>query len=106
MPRYLIKVSYTSDGTRGLLRDGGRNRQRAVTAMVEGLGGRVEAFFYALGEDDLFIILELPSNADMAAVSMAVTASGGARFNTMTLLTPEEVDQATERAVSYRPPGT
>jgi uncharacterized protein with GYD domain len=106
MPRYLIKVSYTSDGTRGLLRDGGRNRQRAVTAMVEGLGGRVEAFFYALGEDDLFIILELPSNADMAAVSMAVTASGGARFNTVTLLTPEEVDQATERAVSYRPPGT
>jgi len=106
MPRYLVKVSYTSDGTRGLLRDGGRNRQRAVTAMVEGLAGRVEAFFYALGEDDLYIILELPSNADMAAVSMAVTASGGARFNTVTLLTPEEVDQATERAVSYRPPGT
>ena len=97
MPKYLVKVSYSADGTRGLLRDGGRNRRQAVTSMVEGLGGEVEAFYYAMGEDDLYIILNLPSNADMAAVSMAVTASGGARFNTVTLLTPEEVDEAARR---------
>ena len=106
MPKYLIKVAYSSDGARGLLRDGGRNRHQAVSSMVEGLGGRVESFFYSLGPDDLYIILDLPSNADMAAVSMAVTAAGGARFNTVTLLTPEEVDEASEKAVSYRPPGT
>lgn len=106
MPKYLIKTNYTAEGTRGLLRDGGRRRRQAVSAMVEGLGGRVEAFYYALGQEDLYIILDIPSTADMAAVSMAVTASGGARFNTVTLLTPEEVDEASHKAVSYRPPGT
>ena len=106
MPKYLVKTNYTADGTRGLLRDGGRRRRQAVSSMVEGLGGEVEAFYYALGEEDLYIILDLPTAADMAAVSMAVTASGGARFNSVTLLTPEEVDQASEKAVSYRPPGT
>jgi uncharacterized protein with GYD domain len=106
MQKYLVKVQYSSEGTRGLLRDGGRNRRQAVSSMVEDLGGEVEAFYYALGADDLFIILNLPSRADMAAVSMAVTASGGARFDSVTLLTPEEVDDATEKAVNYRPPGT
>jgi uncharacterized protein with GYD domain len=106
MPKYLVKTNYTAEGTRGLLRDGGRRRRQAVTAMVEGLGGQVEAFYYALGEEDLYIILDVHSQADMAAVSMAVTASGGARFNTVTLLTPEEVDEASHKAVSYHPPGT
>ena len=106
MPKYLVKVAYSADGTRGLLRDGGRNRRRAVSSMVEGLGGDVEAFYYAMGQTDLFIILNLPSNSDMAAVSMAVAASGGARFDSVMLLTPEEVDEATEKAVHYRPPGT
>ena len=106
MPKFLVKVCYSAEGTRGLLRDGGRNRRQAVTWMVEGLGGDVEAFYYAMGEDDLYIILNLPSAADMTAVSMAVTASGGARFNTITLLTPDEVDEASEKAVNYRPPGS
>jgi uncharacterized protein with GYD domain len=103
MPKYLVKVSYSAEGTRGLLRDGGRNRRKAVSTMVE---GEVEAFYYAMGEDDLYIILTLPSNADMVAVSMAVVASGGATFNTVMLLTPEEIDEASVKAVSYRPPGS
>ena len=106
MPKYLVKVTYSSEGTRGLLRDGGRNRRKAVTAMVEGLGGSVESFYYALGEDDLYIILDLPSISDMAAVNMAVTASGGAMFNTVPLLEAEEIDEATAKAVQYRPPGS
>jgi len=105
MPKYLVKVAYSAEGTRGLLRDGGRNRRAAVTSMVEGLGGEVEAFYYAMGEDDLYIILTLPSNADMTAVSMAVASSGGARFNTVMLLSPDEIDEASEKAVNYRPPG-
>lgn len=106
MPKYLVKVTYSAEGTRGLLRDGGRNRRQAVSSMVEGLGGEVEAFYYAMGEEDLYIILSLPSNADMTAVSMAVGSSGGARFNTIHLLTPEEVDEASAKAVNYRPPGS
>jgi uncharacterized protein with GYD domain len=106
MPKYLVKCAYSADGTRGLLKDGGRGRRMAVEAMVNDLGGEVEAFYYAFGEDDLFIILDMPSTADMAAVSLAVTASGGARFDTVQILDPAEIDEAREKAVNYRPPGS
>lgn len=106
MPKYLIKCAYSSEGTRGLLKDGGRNRRMAVESMVKDLGGEMEAFYYAFGKDDLYIILDMPSTADMAAVSLAVTASGGARFDTYQLLDPEEIDEAGGKAVHYRPPGT
>lgn len=106
MPKYLVKVTYSAEGTRGLLRDGGRNRRKAVAAMVEDLGGEIESFYYSLGEDDLYIILDLPSISDMAAVNMAVTASGGASFNTVCLMDVDEIDDATAKAVHYRPPGT
>lgn len=106
MPKYLVKCEYSTDGIRGLLKDGGRGRRMAVESMVDDLGGEVEAFYYAFGGDDLFIILDMPSSADMAAVSLAVTASGGARFDTVQILDPEEIDEAREKAVNYRPPGS
>jgi len=46
-----------------------------------------------------------PDNATSAAVSMAVTASGAAATETVVLLTPEEVDQASAMTIDYRPPG-
>ncbi len=106
MPKYMVKCAYSAEGTRGLLKDGGRGRRMAVEAVVKDLGGEVEAFYYAFGEDDLYIILEMPSPADMAAVSLAVTASGGARFDTFQILDPAEIDEAREKAVNYRPPGS
>jgi uncharacterized protein with GYD domain len=106
MPKYLVKCRYSAEGTRGLMKDGGRGRRMAVEAVVEDLGGEIEAFYYAFGEDDLYIILDMPTPADMAAVSLAVIASGGARFDTYQILDPAEIDEAREKAVHYRPPGS
>ena len=72
---------------------------------VAGLGGTLEAFYYAFGDDDVYVIADLPDNVTAAAVSLAVGASGGARLKTVALVTPEEIDAATEKAVAYRPPG-
>jgi uncharacterized protein with GYD domain len=76
-----------------------------VDGMIKGLGGSLEGFYYAFGEDDVYAIAELPDNVTAAAVSLAVSAAGAARSNVVVLLTPEEVDAATRKSVGYRAPG-
>ena len=105
MPKYLIQASYTGDGTKGLMKEGGSKRRAAVEANVKSAGGTLEAFYFAFGESDAFIIADLPDNATAAALSMAVNASGAVNLKTHVLLTPEEVDQATKKTVKYRAPG-
>ena len=105
MPKYLVQASYTPDGTKGLLKEGGTKRRSLVEQMVSGLGGKLEAFYYAFGDADAYVIVEAPDNVAAAAVSLAVNASGAVSLKTTPLLTPEEIDQAAKRSVNYRPPG-
>jgi uncharacterized protein with GYD domain len=105
MAKYLVRASLTSDGVKGLLREGGSRRREAVTALAESLGGSLEAFYFAFGDDDVYAILEVPDNVSAAAASLAVTASGVVRSKVVVLLTPEEVDEATKKTTNYRAPG-
>ena len=105
MPKYLVQASYTVEGIKGVLKSGGSARRAVVQQMIERLDGRLEAFYFAFGEDDVYAIVDAPDNASVAAVSMTVGAAGAARTKTTVLLTPEEVDRATKKTVAYRPPG-
>jgi uncharacterized protein with GYD domain len=105
MPTYLWRGSYTAEGTKGLIKDGGTKRRDTVKQMVEKAGGKVIAFYYALGDGDVIGISEFPDNATAAAMSLAVNASGAVNLHTTVLLTAEEVDAATKKSVGYRPPG-
>jgi len=109
MPLYLCKGSYTSEGIKGLLKDGGTARRDAVVKATEAVGGKVLAFYYALGETDLYGIFEAPGNIDVVAMSLGVNALGTARAEYVVLLTPEEMDQSVAMANkmmgAYRPPG-
>ena len=69
------------------------------------MGGKLEAFYYAFGDADVYVILDAPDNATVAAVSLAVNASGAVSLKTTPLLTTEDIDQAAKRTVAYRPPG-
>ena len=105
MPKYLIEASYTTEGTKGLMSEGGTTRRARVQNMVEAMGGKLEAFYYAFGDSDAFVIVDAPDNATTAAISLAVNSSGAVTLKTTPLLTPEEIDQAAQKTVSYRPPG-
>jgi uncharacterized protein with GYD domain len=105
MPKYLIRASYTAEGAKGLLKDGGSKRVRAVEEAVTPLGGKIESFYFALGEDDVFLILDAPDHAAVTAVSLVTNASGTVRVKTTALMTPQEVDEAVKKSVSYTPPG-
>ena len=107
MPKYLIQGSYSQQGLKGVLKEGGSKRRAAAEQSIKGTGGRLEAYYYAFGTDDFVIIADLPSNVDAAALSLAVNASGAVQSRITVLITPEEADQATKKVktVKYRPPG-
>ncbi len=106
MPKYLIEANYVGEGISGLLKEGGTKRRAAVDDLFKSMGGAVEAFYFAFGDRDVFIIGELPDNATAAALALRVNAAGAAACKTTVLITPQEVDQAVKKTATYRPPGS
>jgi uncharacterized protein with GYD domain len=106
MAKFLIKASYTSAGAKGILSGGGSARRSAVEEMVGGLGGSLDSFYFAFGDADAYVTVDLPDNVTAAAISLAVNAAGAVQVTTVPLLTPEEVDQAAQKSVDYQPPGS
>ena len=106
MPKYLLKANYTTQGIAGLADKGGTARSDVVGKMVAGLGGTLECFYFAWGETDAYVIVDVPSDEVMASIALSVNQSGAASFSTVPLLTPAQVDQAAGSLPDYTPPGS
>ncbi|MCW3476738.1 GYD domain-containing protein [Limobrevibacterium gyesilva] len=106
MPKFLIKASYTTEGMKGLKKDKASGREKAVASACEALGGKLDALYYALGDDDAFAVVDLPSRVHVASLGVAVCASGMASTRTVPLLTVAEMDKALGEDAKYRPPGS
>jgi uncharacterized protein with GYD domain len=105
MAKYLLQASYTTDGVKGLLKEGGTSRRDAVKKAYRSMGAKVESFYFGFGETDVYVIADVPDNATMAALALNVSASGLVSVKTTALLAPEEIDKASKKTPSYRPPG-
>ena len=105
MAKYLLQANYTQSGVSGLLKEGGSKRRAALTETVESVGGSVESIYYAFGGTDIFLIVDVPDEASVAALSLAINAVGALTLSTTPLLDPKTIDEAIEMSVRYRPPG-
>jgi uncharacterized protein with GYD domain len=105
MPKYLLEVNYTLDGVKGLKAEGGSARVAAATALIESLGGKLESFYFAFGDTDVYVIVDMPDNVSAASAALAVSGAGGATTRTVVLLTAADVDAATKKQGTYRAPG-
>ena len=105
MAKYLFEARYTVEGAKGVTRDGGSARRAAIAKMAEGLGGKLESFYFAFGDVDAYVIVDVPDNVSAAAAALAVNQGGGATVKTVVLISPEDMDKAATKAVEYRPPG-
>ena len=105
MAKFLFQANYTSQGVQGLLKEGGSSRRRVFEDMAKEQGGTLESFYYAFGGTDLFLTFDLPDTATAAAVSLSIGAGGALSITTVQLITPEEIDEACNKTVTYRPPG-
>ncbi len=105
MPKFLIQTSYTLEGVKGLRSAGGTSRRDVAALAIESVGGTLEGFYFAFGDTDVYVIADLPDNESAAAIALTVNAAGGAMTKTSLLLSPEQVDDAAKRSVTYRAPG-
>lgn len=106
MAKFLIQGSYTAEGAKGLIKEGGTGRKAALQKAFESLGGKLESFYYTFGANDVVVICDIPDAISGLALSLAVNASGAVRISTTPLLSVEDVDAACKKAVSYRPAGS
>jgi uncharacterized protein with GYD domain len=106
MPKYQIEASYSTEGVRGVADKGGTARRTAVEQLIAGIGGKMESFYFAFGDADVYVIAELPSDEAASALALSINRSGSTKIRTVVLLTPEQVDAAAKMTPEYRPPGS
>ncbi len=92
-------------GVKGLIQDGGSGRAAAVKTLLESVGGKMDAFYFAFGETDAFVIVDVPDSVTGAALSLTVNASGLATCTVVELLTPADMDRAVKMSPAYDAPG-
>ena len=105
MPKYLVASSYTAEGAKGLLKEGGSARRATIEKMIKAAGGKLESMYFAFGSDDVYIIADAPDAVTVAALSLAVSAAGTTHTRTIPLLTVEDIDRAAKMTVEFRKPG-
>lgn len=105
MGKYLVRASYTAEGAKGLIKDGGSKRIEVVKALLKSVGATLETAYFALGDHDFYSIIDAPDHMGLTAIALATNASGAVRLTTTVLLSPAEVDEAVKKAVIYTPPG-
>jgi uncharacterized protein with GYD domain len=105
MRKYLFSGTYTPKGLKGLIEEGGSSRIEAAKKSLASMGGTLETFYYALGEKDFYIIVNLPDDATAVAVTMAGCISETFSIKSTVLLTPAEMDEAVKKRPNFRPPG-
>ena len=105
MQKYLFYGSYTPEGYKGLLNEGGSARISAAKQALQSVGGSLESFYYSNGEQDFYIIVNLPNHVSSTAITLAGNSSGTFSIRAVALLTPEEMDEAVKMKVDFRPPG-
>jgi uncharacterized protein with GYD domain len=105
MAKFLFEARYTPEGAKGVAKDGGSARRAAIAKMAEGMGGKLESFYFAFGGVDAYVVVDLPDNVSAAAAALAVNQGGAASVKTIVLVSPEDMDKAGKKSVDYRAPG-
>jgi len=105
MPKFLVEATYTAEGYQGLAKDKASGRKTAIAQAAKKLGGKLDAIYFCLGENDVILIVDMPDHISAAALGSAACASGMARTKTTVLLTVDETDEALSKPVTYRAPG-
>jgi len=75
MSKFAMFFSYTPE-TWAKMIGNPNDRTAAVSALVEGVGGKLEVLYYMLGERDGFLVFDAPDPESAAALALAVNSSG------------------------------
>ena len=98
MAHYMVQASYTSEALAALVKNP-QDREAGFRALVERFGGKVTAFFWAQGEFDLVVIVDVPDAETANALALAAISPGHAKtYRTTPLFTNEEMMRSMRKA--------
>jgi uncharacterized protein with GYD domain len=106
MPNYLLQVAYTPETWAALIAHP-HDRVDAVRPVIEKLGGKMMQGWFAFGDYDVVAIVDMPTNVDAAAFSLAAAAGGAVKsIKTTPLMTAAEGIEAMKKAAKsgYKAP--
>ncbi|HLY46684.1 MAG TPA: GYD domain-containing protein [Stellaceae bacterium] len=108
MSLYLYQAAYTAESWAAQLKNP-QNRVDVVgKAACEAVGGKLVCGAYCFGEYDLVIVADVPDDASMSAIAMALAAGGALKASKTTKLMSgaqgvEAMKKADAVAKIYRP---
>lgn len=79
--RAIYLVNYAPNAVGGLIR--GSDREAAVNAVMESVGGKLESIIFTRGEFDAVVIVDVPDRNTAVALAMAVETSGDFKRNSL-----------------------
>jgi uncharacterized protein with GYD domain len=108
MPHYLLRWQFKSSTAKNLVAHP-QDRTGPAKSLIEGFGGELLSYYFALGDYDGIGIVDFPDNVTVAACSMSAASTGAfSRFETTVLLTAKEAEAAMKKAkdtkTAYKPP--
>ena len=106
MPRYLVQATPTDSQWSAVIQNP-QNRKAAIRPLLESLGGRLDEYYFAIGDGTVLAIVELPDQEALDALMMAVRATGAmAPVKAMAIQTAEEAVETMKKAgeITYSPP--
>lgn len=105
MPRYLVRFGLTPEYLDGVLRVGFQARERYSRGLVERHGGSLEATYWAHGDHDLYMVIDMPDAAAANALLLGAARSGLYRTTTTSVFTSAEMDEAAKTVSEIQQPG-
>ncbi len=106
MARYLLQVSIRPEAYATMIQNPS-HRGEAVRPAFEAVGGSLQEYYFAVGENKVSVLGEVPDQVSLEAISMVVFAGGAVTSMKATaLLTAGEAVEAMKKAkdVAYQPP--
>ena len=106
MSRYISEITFAGQAVDAFIKNP-HNRGEAVTPLFEAAGGKLIEYYFGVGQDNVFVIYELPDDIALEALIMAVLAGGAVTSaKTTAIITSAEAVEAMKKAaeITYNPP--
>ena len=106
MARYLFEMGIAPHAFSTMLQNP-QDRLQATRPVFEAVGGKLEEYYFAVGQHIVYTLGEVPDLISLEALTMAVLAGGAVTsIKCIAILTATEVMEAMKKAqtLGYRPP--
>ena len=105
MTRYFVQGTYTAEGVKRLIKDGGSGRQESASQLFAAAGGSLECLYFSSVGPSYYIIIDMPDKESAMAIAATGVVNGTITVDQVVeLLTPAEMDQAVKKTPLYHAP--